>query len=83
MIALVLGLETIPDLQNTNSTHTGIAYAHLTAPHSCVYVGYVRHEDHAREAANNQMCLFGLEYAKFSLHEKWNKYLHPYQTVIA
>ena len=35
------------DLLETNSTHMGIAYAHLTAPHSYDYMGYVRHVGHA------------------------------------
>ena len=30
VIAPALGLKTIPDLLDTNSTQTGIAYAHLT-----------------------------------------------------
>ena len=32
--------------QYTHSTHTRIAYAHLTAPHSCDYMGYVHHVGH-------------------------------------
>ena len=47
VIAPALGLKTIPDLLDTNSTHTGIAYAHLTAPHFRDYMGYVRHVGHA------------------------------------
>ena len=47
VISLALGLKTIPDLLDTNSTHMGIAYAHLTAPQSCDYIGYVRHVGHA------------------------------------
>ena len=47
VIAPALGLKTIPDLLDTNSIHTGIAYAHLTASHSCDYMGYVRHVGHA------------------------------------
>ena len=78
-----LGLKTIPDLLDTNSTHTDIAYANLTAPHSCDYMGYVRHVGHAARSSKNPMRLLGIEYAKFSLHEKWNNCLHPYRTVIA
>ena len=51
VIAPVLGLKTIPDLLDTNSTHMSIAYAHITAPHFCDYMGYVRHEGMLREAA--------------------------------
>ena len=51
VIAPALGLKTIPDLLDTNSTHTGIAYVHLTAPHSCDYMGYVRHVGTLRDAA--------------------------------
>ena len=51
VIAPPLGLKTIPDLLDTNSTHTGIAYAHLTAPHSCDYMGYVRHVGQAARSS--------------------------------
>ena len=62
-------VETISDLLDINSTHTGTAYAHLTVPHSCGYIGCVRHV--GREAAKkNHLRLLGLEYANFSLHEK-------------
>ena len=44
---IALGLKMIPDLLDTNSTHTVIAYAHHTAPYSCDYIGYVRHVGHA------------------------------------
>ena len=47
VIELSLGLKTIPDLLDTNSTHAGIAYAHLLAPHTCDYMGYGRHVQHA------------------------------------
>ena len=83
VVAPVLGLKTIPDLLDTNSTYTGIAYVHFTAPHSCDYMGYVRHVGHAARSSKNHMWLLGLEYAKFSLHEKWNKCQHPYRTVMA
>ena len=43
VIAPALGLKTIPYLLDTNSAHTDIAYANLTAQHSCDYMGYVRH----------------------------------------
>ena len=33
-----------------DSTHTGIAYAHITAPHACDY--YVRHVGHAAGSGN-------------------------------
>ena len=83
VIAPALGLKTIPDLLDTNSTHTDIAYANLTAPHSRDYMGYVRHVGHAARSSTNSMWLLGLEYAKFSLHVKWINCLHPYRTVIA
>ena len=51
VIAPTLGLKTIPDLLNSNSTHTGTAYAHLAAPHTCGYMVYIRHVGHVREAA--------------------------------
>ena len=63
-------------------THTGIAYVHLIAPHTCDYMGYVRHVGHATRRSKNHMWVRGLEYAKFSLHEKWNNCPHPYRTVI-
>ena len=47
VIASALWFKTIPDLLDTNSTHTGIAYANLTAPHSCEYMDYVCHVGHA------------------------------------
>ena len=43
MIAPALGLKTTPDLLDVNSTHTGNAYAHLIAQHTCDYVSYVGH----------------------------------------
>ena len=83
VIALALGLKTIPDLLDKNSTHMhGHRIAHLIASHSCDYMGYVRHVGHAAWNSKNHMWLLGLEYAKFSLREKWNNCLHPYQTVI-
>ena len=40
VIAPALGLKTIPDLLDTNSTHTGIENAHLTAEKIiCDYLG--------------------------------------------
>ena len=51
-------------------THTVIAYSHLTAPHSCDHMGYVRHVGHAGRSSKNHMRLLELEYAKFSLREK-------------
>ena len=51
VIAPALGLKMIPNLLDINSTHTGMAYAHLTAPHSCDYMGYVRYVGTLREAA--------------------------------
>ena len=77
VIAWTLGLKTIPDLLDTNSTHTGIAYTHLTAPDSCDYVGYIRHVGHTVRSSKIHVWLLGPEYAKFSLHEKCNKCLHP------
>ena len=83
VIALALGFKTIPDLQDTNSTHTGIAYAHLTAPGTCDYMGYVQNVGHSARSCKNHLWLLRLEYAKFSLYEKWNNCPHPYQTIIA
>ena len=45
-------------------------------------MGYIRHVGHAGRSSKNHMRLLGLEYAKFSLREKWNNCLHPYRTVI-
>ena len=46
-------------------------------------MGYVRHAGRVARSSNNYLWLLGLEYAKFSLHEKWNNWPHPYRTVIA
>ena len=70
-------LKTIPDMVDTKSAHTGIAFAHLTnitspAPHTCDYMGYVRRVGHAaRSSKKNHRWLPGVEQAKFSLQEKW------------
>ena len=53
VIAPTLELKTIPDLLDANSTDTGIAYVHLTAPHSCNYMVYVRHVGHAARSSKN------------------------------
>ena len=37
------------------TTHTGIAYAHLTAAHCCDYMGYVRHVGHAARSSKNHV----------------------------
>ena len=55
VIAPALGFKTTPDLLDTNSTHTGIEYAHLTAPHSCDYMDYVRHVGHAARSSKNHV----------------------------
>ena len=55
VIASAFGLKTIPDLLDTNSTHTGIAYVHLAAPDSCHYKGYIRHVGHAARSSKNNM----------------------------
>ena len=50
-ISPALGLQTISDALDTNSTHTVIAYAHLayiTHAHICDYMGYVRHVGHEK-----------------------------------
>ena len=52
MVAPALGLKTIPDLLDTNSRHTGIAYANLTTPHTCDYMGYVHHVQLAARSRN-------------------------------
>ena len=78
-----IGWKTISDLLDTNSTHTGITYAHLPASHSCDYMGYVCHVWHAAKCNNNHMWIPGVEYVNLSLHEKWNNCLHPYRIVIA
>ena len=56
VIAPALGFKTIPDLLDTNSTHTGIAYADLTASHSCDYMGYLRHVVHAARSRKKITC---------------------------
>ena len=50
VIAPALELKPIPELLDTNNTHKGIAYDHLTAPYSGDYTGYVRHVGHAAKA---------------------------------
>ena len=40
-------------LLEINSTHTGIEYAYLIAPHSCDYMGYVRHIRHPTRSSKN------------------------------
>ena len=37
--------------RNKQHTNTGIAYADLIAPHSCDYIGYVRHVGHAARSS--------------------------------
>ena len=58
------------------STRTGIAYAHLTAPHTCNYMSCVRCTEHAASSSKKAsvITLLRLEYAKFSFHEKWNNW---------
>ena len=70
VIAQVLGLKTIPDLLDTNSTHTGIAHAHLTTPHTCDYMGYLRHLGNAARSSKNLKWLLELQYANFSLNTR-------------
>ena len=53
VIAPALGLKMILDLLVTISIYMGIAYAHLTASHSCDYMGYVRHVGHAARSSKN------------------------------
>ena len=53
MAAPAIGLKTIAGLLDTNSTHMGIAYAHLIAPHTCDYIGYVRHLGYAARSSKN------------------------------
>ena len=59
VMAPALGLKTIPNLLDTHSKHTGIAYAHLTARHCCDHMGYVRHVGTLREAAKLTCDYFG------------------------
>ena len=82
VIAPALGLKTTPDLLDTNSTHMGIAYAHLITPHSCDYMGYLHHVGHTARSSKNYMRVLTLEYTMFSLHEKWKNCPRPYRTVI-
>ena len=51
----------IPDLLETKSTLTGIAYAHLKEPLSRDYMGYVRHVVYATRHSKIRMWL-GKEY---------------------
>ena len=44
-------------------------------------MGYVRHLGHAARSKTNYRWLLVLEYAKFSVGEKWNNCPHPYRTV--
>ena len=83
VIALALGLKTIRDLVDKDSTRMGIAYAHLTASHSWDYMGYMRYVGYAARSSKIHMWLLKLEYSKFSLHKKWNNCPHPYRIVIA
>ena len=65
-------------------THTGIAYAHITAPHSWCYIVYLCYLEHdASSSKKNQLWLLVLEYVKFSLPNNWNNFPHPCRTVIA
>ena len=48
VIAPALGLKTIPDLVDTNSTHTDIAYAYLTA-HTPVTTWAIGHAARSRK----------------------------------
>ena len=41
VIAPAHGLKTITDVLETNSTHTGIAYAQFTSLHTCDYMSCV------------------------------------------
>ena len=78
-MAPVLRLKMIPNMLNTNSTHTGIASPYLTTPHTCYYMGYGRQVGHAARSSKNQG-----DYTKFLellIHEKWNNCLHPYLTL--
>ena len=59
VITKALGLKMIPDLLDTNSTHTGIAYAHLTTPHSCDYMSYVRYVGERCEKQQKSRDYFG------------------------
>ena len=47
--------------------------------HLCI--GYVCHVWHSARWSKNHLLLLELKHAKFSLHEKWNNYHHPYLTV--
>ena len=60
----------------------GIAYAHphLHHTYATALVTYVTLEHAVRQVTLN---ILVLEYAKLSLHEKWNIYPHPYRTVSA
>ena len=55
VIEPALGWKTIPDLLHINSTHMVIAYAHLTAPRTSDYLGYVGHVRHAVRSSSNHV----------------------------
>ena len=78
LAVVVLGLNTISDKLDTNSTHTGIAYSHLTCTTHLWLHGLCT--AHCEKQQKSQ-CPFGLEHAKFSFHKKWNNCVHPYLTV--
>ena len=82
VIEPALGLKTIPDLLDINSTYT--AFHMPRSPHHTPVTTWVMYATYGtlREAAKI-IWLLGLEYAKFSLHEKWNNCRHLCQTVMS
>ena len=68
----------LPDVLDTNSIDACIAYMFTSpAPH----LGLCTPWRARYEKQQKSHWLFALEYAKFSLQEKWNNCPHPYRTV--
>ena len=64
------------------TVHTQISYMVTSPPsHTGDCMSYVRHVGHTATINKNHQWLLGLEYAKFSIHEKWNNCPHAYWTV--
>ena len=77
-IAQVLRLKMIPNLLETNSTHTGIAYAGQTClTHLWLHGQCMRHRACCKIQQISQW-LLGLEHAKFAFHKKYNNCPHHY-----
>ena len=69
VIALAIGLKTIPDVLDINYTQASHMPTSPT-PHICDDMGCVCHVGHAVRSSRNQLLLW-LEHAKFLFHQ-WN-----------